>query len=171
MSLSASSDTARLNVTGLLVAAVGIVIQIIGGIDYPVVPLGLVIVVVAAALVASARWWSVPYVGIVVPLFCSSAAPSRSRTRTNPTGLTWSAQPGRSCRPSDSSSLSSPGCRSCGRCAAERIEVGRGMILVAGATGNAGGAVVPALHEQRIAHADRFRAVAPAHPSTQWKGQ
>jgi hypothetical protein len=69
MSISASSDTARLNVTGLLVAAIGIVIQIIGGIDYPVVPPGLVIVVVAAALVASARWWWVPYVGVVVPLF------------------------------------------------------------------------------------------------------
>jgi hypothetical protein len=38
MSISSLSDMAKLNVTGLLVAAAGIVIQIIGGIDYPVVP-------------------------------------------------------------------------------------------------------------------------------------
>jgi hypothetical protein len=59
----------KLNATGLVVAAVGIVIPIIGGIDFPVVPPGLVIVVVAAALVASARWRWVPFVGVVVPLF------------------------------------------------------------------------------------------------------
>ena len=63
------SDMTKLNAIGFLVAAAGIVIQIIGGIDYPVVPPGLVILVVAAGLVTFARWSWVPYVGVVVPLF------------------------------------------------------------------------------------------------------
>lgn len=69
MSRAPSSDMAKLNATGLVVAAVGIAIQIIGGIDFPAVPPGLVILVVAAGLVAFARWRWVPYVGVVVPLF------------------------------------------------------------------------------------------------------
>jgi hypothetical protein len=54
---------AKLNATGLVVAALGIVIQIVGGIDYPAVPAGLVMLVVAAGLVASARWSWMPFVG------------------------------------------------------------------------------------------------------------
>ena len=69
MSNSSLSDMAKLNVAGLLVAAVAIVIQILGGIDYPAVPPGLVLLVVTAGLVAFTRWWWVPYVGVVVPLF------------------------------------------------------------------------------------------------------
>jgi len=69
MSLTPLSDMTKLNAIGFLVAAAGIVIQIIGGIDYPVVPPGLVILVVAAGLVTFARWSWVPYVGVVVPLF------------------------------------------------------------------------------------------------------
>ena len=63
------SDMTKLNAIGFLVAAAGIVIQIIGGIDYPVVPPGLVILVVAAGLVTLARWSWVPFVGVLVPLF------------------------------------------------------------------------------------------------------
>jgi hypothetical protein len=69
MSLSSLSDMTKLNAAALLVAAVGIVIQIIGGVDYPVVPPGLVILIVAAGLVAVGRWSWVPFVGVLVPLF------------------------------------------------------------------------------------------------------
>jgi hypothetical protein len=69
MSLSSLSEMAKLNAAALLVAAVGIVIQIIGGIDYPVVPPGLVILVVAAGLVTVERWSWAPFVGVLVPLF------------------------------------------------------------------------------------------------------
>jgi len=51
-----SSRNRRLAGTGLVLAAAGIVIQIAGGADYPVVPPGLVILVVAAALVLFAPW-------------------------------------------------------------------------------------------------------------------
>lgn len=63
------SDMAKLASTGLLVGAAGIVLQIVGGIDFPVVPPGLVILVVAAGLVAFARWRWVPFIAVVVPLF------------------------------------------------------------------------------------------------------
>ncbi|MGH9270139.1 MAG: hypothetical protein ACRDZ2_02580 [Ilumatobacteraceae bacterium] len=69
MSRAPSPDMAKLNAAGLVVAAVGIVIQIVGGIDFPAVPPGLVIVVVAAGLVAYTRWGWVSYVGVVVPVF------------------------------------------------------------------------------------------------------
>jgi hypothetical protein len=75
VSISSLSDMEKLNVTGLLVAAVGIVIQIIGGIDYPVVPPGLVILVVTAGLIAFARWWWVSIVGVLVPLFLLVSGP------------------------------------------------------------------------------------------------
>ena len=75
MSISSLSDMAKLNVTGLLVAAVGIVIQIIGGIDYPVVPPGLVILVVTVGLVAFAQRWWVSIVASIVPLFLLVAGP------------------------------------------------------------------------------------------------
>jgi hypothetical protein len=67
MSLASLSDMTKLDAIGFLVAAVGIVIQIIGGIDYPVVSPGLVILVVAAGLVTFARWSWVPFVGVLVP--------------------------------------------------------------------------------------------------------
>ncbi len=59
----------QLTVAGLLVAAAGFVIQIVSGVDVPTVPPGLVILLVAAALVAFAPWWWMPIVGVVVGLF------------------------------------------------------------------------------------------------------
>lgn len=59
----------RLTVTALLVAAAGFVIQIVSGVDVPTVPPGLVILLVAAALVAFAPWRWMPIVGVVVGLF------------------------------------------------------------------------------------------------------
>ena len=63
------STASRLNVAFLLIAAVGIVIQIVADVDYPRVPPGPIILVAAAAMVAFASWRWVPYVGVVVPLF------------------------------------------------------------------------------------------------------
>lgn len=59
----------QLTVAALLVAASGFVIQIVSGVDVPTVPPGLVILLVAAALVAFAPWRWMPVVGVVVGLF------------------------------------------------------------------------------------------------------
>jgi hypothetical protein len=59
--------TARITtITGLLVAAVGIVILYVAGVAMPVVPPGLVILLVAAALMAKWRWATL--VGVVAAL-------------------------------------------------------------------------------------------------------
>jgi hypothetical protein len=59
----------QLTVAALLVAAAGFVIQIVSGVDVPTVPPGLVILLVAAALIAFAPWRWMPVVGVVVGLF------------------------------------------------------------------------------------------------------
>jgi hypothetical protein len=64
------SAAGRLTVAGLVAAAAGIVIQIAAGAEYPTVPPGLIILLVAAGLVAlGARWRWTPLVGVVVALF------------------------------------------------------------------------------------------------------
>jgi hypothetical protein len=64
------SAAGKLNVTGLVAAAAGIVIQIASGADYPTVPPGLIILLAAAGLVAlGARWRWTTIVGVVVPTF------------------------------------------------------------------------------------------------------
>ena len=65
------SPAARLNALGLLVAAAGIMIQYVSGVDYPAIPPGPIILLAAAAVVAFGRWrWS-PVVGLVAALFLS----------------------------------------------------------------------------------------------------
>ncbi len=59
----------KVTVAALLVAAAGIVIQYVSGVDFPTVPPGLIILLVAAALVAFGPWKRTPVVGIVVGLF------------------------------------------------------------------------------------------------------
>ncbi len=63
------SPAGKLTVAALLVAAAGFVIQIVSGVDVPTVPPGLVIMLVAAALVAFGPWRWTPVVGVVVGLF------------------------------------------------------------------------------------------------------
>jgi hypothetical protein len=53
---------------GLAMGAVGIVVQRVAGVDMPAVPPGLVMLIVAAALVAFVRWRWVPALGAVVGL-------------------------------------------------------------------------------------------------------
>lgn len=63
------SMAAMLTVVGLIVAAIGIVILIAAGVDFPAIPPGLVILLVAAVVVALAPWWWSPAVGVVVGVF------------------------------------------------------------------------------------------------------
>jgi hypothetical protein len=66
---SSLSSSGKLTVTALLVGAAGIVIQIVSGADYPTVPPGLIILLVAAGLVAFGPWRWTPVVGTAVGLF------------------------------------------------------------------------------------------------------
>jgi hypothetical protein len=54
--ISRLSRPARTQVSALIVAAAGIVVQIIAGVNYPAVPPGLIILLVAAALVLFLPW-------------------------------------------------------------------------------------------------------------------
>ena len=62
------SPAVKRTVAALLVAAVGIVIQIVAGIDFPTVPPGLIILLVAAGLVAFGPWRWTGLFGAVVGL-------------------------------------------------------------------------------------------------------
>jgi uncharacterized membrane protein len=83
MALSTLSTVAKINIAGLLAAAVGIVIQIASGVDYPTVPPGLIILLVTAGLVAFARWAWVAIVGVIVPLFLLVGGTISSTGRDN----------------------------------------------------------------------------------------
>jgi hypothetical protein len=66
---SKHTPVAMLNVAGLLVAAAGIMIQYVSGVDYPTVPPGPIILLAAAAVVTFGPWrWS-PYVGLGAAVF------------------------------------------------------------------------------------------------------
>jgi hypothetical protein len=68
---SQHTRVAMLNVVGLVVAAAGIMIQYVSGVDYPTIPPGPIILLAAAAVVAFGPWrWS-PVVGLVAALFLS----------------------------------------------------------------------------------------------------
>jgi hypothetical protein len=57
-------------VAGLVVAAAGIVIQIASGAEYPTIPPGLIILLVAAGVAAlGIRWRWTSLFGVIVPLF------------------------------------------------------------------------------------------------------
>ena len=66
--MSALSNTRRLCVIGLSAGALGIAILYIAGVEMPVVPPGLVLLVVAAIAVANARGRWAPILGAVVGL-------------------------------------------------------------------------------------------------------
>jgi hypothetical protein len=64
------SAAGKLNVTGMVAAAAGITIQIASGSGlYPTIPLGPIILLAGAALVALGPWRWTPVVGVLVPLF------------------------------------------------------------------------------------------------------
>lgn len=59
---------AKLTAAALVAAAVGIVIQILSGADYPTVPPGLIILLVPAVVVWLAPWRWAPVVGALAAL-------------------------------------------------------------------------------------------------------
>jgi hypothetical protein len=76
--------------TGLVLAATGIVIQIIGGADYPTVPPGLLILLTAAALVLFGPWRLALGLAMVATLFISVGgvlAPSFRQQLSDPSQL------------------------------------------------------------------------------------
>jgi hypothetical protein len=75
------NSLARLTAIALVVAAAGIVIQILSGANYPVIPPGLIILLVPAALVWFVSWRWTPVMGAlaalsqVIGLFAAGQAP------------------------------------------------------------------------------------------------
>lgn len=63
------SKLSKLTVYGLIAAAVGIVIQIASGIDFPTIPPGLFFALIPAALIAFGPWRWTPILGAIVGLF------------------------------------------------------------------------------------------------------
>jgi hypothetical protein len=59
----------KLTVVGLLVAAVGVVIQIVSRADYPTVPPVFFILLIPAGLIAFGRWRWTPVVAVLAGLF------------------------------------------------------------------------------------------------------
>jgi hypothetical protein len=64
-----SSTPVRIDAAALLLAILGMVIQIASGVKYPTVPPGVVIIAVAALLITFAPWPPVRLLGLLVPLF------------------------------------------------------------------------------------------------------
>jgi hypothetical protein len=65
------SPAARLNALGLAVAATGIMIQYVSGVDYPTIPPGPIILLAAASVVVFGPWRRAPVVGLVAAAFVS----------------------------------------------------------------------------------------------------
>ena len=64
------TDTSTIQVAGLLLAAVGLVIQIVSGVPgFPPVPPGPIILAAAAAFVTFAPWRWAPIVGLAATVF------------------------------------------------------------------------------------------------------
>ncbi|HEY7278784.1 MAG TPA: hypothetical protein VH594_22645 [Trebonia sp.] len=81
MTLSRLSRPARTEAAALAVAAIGIVIQIIGGVNYPAVPPGLIILLAAAALVAFLPWRWAPVFGVLAGAFMVIGAIAAANAR------------------------------------------------------------------------------------------
>ncbi len=91
MTLSRLSRPARTTAAALAVAAIGIVIQIIGGVHYPAVPPGLIILLAAAALVAFLPWRWAPVFGVLAGAFMVIGAIAAANARYD---LTHPGHPG-----------------------------------------------------------------------------
>jgi hypothetical protein len=61
--------TSKLTVIGLAVAALGVIIQIAAGADYPTVPPVFFILLVPALLIIVLRWRATPLIAILAGLF------------------------------------------------------------------------------------------------------
>lgn len=63
------SLASKLTVAALLVAAAGVVIQIVSGVDYPTIPPVFFILLIPAGLIAFGRWWWTPAIAVLAGLF------------------------------------------------------------------------------------------------------
>lgn len=91
MTLSRLSRPARTEAAALAVAGAGIIIQIIGGVNYPAVPPGLIILLAAAALVAFLPWRWAPVIGVLAGAFMVIGAMAAANARYD---LTHPGHPG-----------------------------------------------------------------------------
>jgi len=91
MTLARLSSPARTEAAALAVAAAGIIIQIIGGVNYPAVPPGLIILLAAAALVAFLPWRWAPVFGVLAGAFMVIGAIGAANARYD---LTHPGHPG-----------------------------------------------------------------------------
>jgi hypothetical protein len=91
MTLARLSRPARTEAAALAVAAAGIIIQIIGGVNYPAVPPGLIILLAAAALVAFLPWRWAPVFGVLAGAFMVIGAIGAANARYD---LTHPGHPG-----------------------------------------------------------------------------
>lgn len=89
--ISRLSRPARTQVTALLVAGAGIVVQIIAGVNYPAVPPGLIILLVAAALVVFVPWRWVSLIAVFASGFLLIGGFANADSRSH---LTHAGHPG-----------------------------------------------------------------------------
>jgi|SRR5687767_7774108 hypothetical protein len=66
---SAVSPAGKTTVVALLIAAVGVAIQIAAGAPYPTVPPAFFILLIPAGLIGAGRWWWAPIFAVVAGLF------------------------------------------------------------------------------------------------------
>lgn len=66
---SAVSPAGKATVVALLIAAVGVAIQIAAGAPYPTVPPAFFILLIPAGLIVVGRWWWAPIPAVVAGLF------------------------------------------------------------------------------------------------------
>jgi hypothetical protein len=66
---SAVSPVSKATVVALVIAAVGIAIQIAAGTPYPTVPPAFFILLIPAGLIGAGRWWWAPILAVVAWLF------------------------------------------------------------------------------------------------------
>ena len=89
--ISRLSRPARTQVTALVVAAAGIVVQIIAGVNYPAVPPGLIILLAAAALVLFVPWRWMPMFAVFASGFLLIGGFANADSRSH---LTHPGHPG-----------------------------------------------------------------------------
>lgn len=86
------STPVRVNAAALLLAIIGMIVQIANGVKYPTVPPGIVILAAATLLITLLRWPAVRLLGVLVPLFILIGGIVSSTGRTN---ISHVADPGK----------------------------------------------------------------------------
>jgi hypothetical protein len=77
------SVPARIEAAALLLAIVGMIIQIAGGVKYPTVPPGIVMLAAVALLITLVPWKPLRVLGVLVPLFILIGGFVSNTGRTN----------------------------------------------------------------------------------------